>query len=85
MLIAHFPYLQSAKVSSLLNLQVNNWDEEIISDIFSNGDMSLIMSIPIPKYHRVDKLILIIEEKGTFTVKSCNKVLVGEAESGGVK
>lgn len=73
-----FPYLEDAKVSSILNDQNIDWDEEVIEDIFNSRDAKLILSIPLSVRNRDDKLIWAKEEKGIFTVRSCYRALVGE-------
>ncbi|KAL8108560.1 hypothetical protein AgCh_024870 [Apium graveolens] len=61
--------IQNQKVSSLLEIDSNSWDEELINDVFDSRDASLILSIPLNNdvedtwYWRREKL-------GNYTVKS---------------
>ncbi|XP_031124298.1 uncharacterized protein LOC116027009 [Ipomoea triloba] len=71
-------YLAEAKVHSLLTLQGNNWDKELLDDIFEPADTVQIMSIPIPIGNHQDRLIWNHDDKGSYTVKSAYRVICGE-------
>lgn len=82
---APFPYLENARVLALFNMHGNEWDEDNIRDIFVDKDVDLIMSIPLSTAKRNDKLIWKNEDNGIFTVKSCYRAIVGNANMNEVK
>lgn len=67
-----FPYLEEAPVSSLMKTGKNEWDDDIVREIFNNRDASQILSIPLPVVQREDKLIW-KEDKKRFV--HCQKLL----------
>lgn len=72
------PELQAAKVSSLMDVQSQGWDEDVLNDLFCQRDIFLIKSIPLPNHSCCDKLIWAKEDHGKFSVKTCYRAMVGE-------
>ncbi|PRQ29312.1 hypothetical protein RchiOBHm_Chr5g0012551 [Rosa chinensis] len=58
-----------AKVSWLMSLD-GNWNLELLCNCFTENEVALILSIPIPNYHIKDKLIWHFSRNGVYTVKS---------------
>lgn len=56
----------------------NEWDKEILRDIFDERDISWIRRIPLSVNVQQDSWFWLLEQTGLFTVKSCNMKLVGE-------
>lgn len=75
-----FPFLEHEVVTSLLKVDIGDLDKEVIQDIFAQRDANLIMSIPLPKEEREDKLIWSNDEKHIFTMKNCYRALMGEMQ-----
>ncbi|KAL8147588.1 hypothetical protein AgCh_005054 [Apium graveolens] len=67
--------LENAKVSSLLNLEGNVWDADLLRDVFYNEDVERILKIPISSSHREDKWMWSEDNKCIYTVKSGYRVL----------
>lgn len=76
-----YPFLEDAKVSSIMLNQGVGWDSEVILEIFNSRDANLIMSTPLSMSNRDDKLIWTKEDRGIFSVKSCYRALVGDHNS----
>lgn len=72
--------LQGTKVNSLMNMQMDNWDHEILEDLFEEADRMQILKIPITSNSQEDKIIWLGEESGAYTVKSSYRILTGVLE-----
>ncbi|XP_031125428.1 uncharacterized protein LOC116027784 [Ipomoea triloba] len=69
-------YLSTATVSGLINPNTNEWDEEILMDIFEPRDVELIKRVPIsPGY--VDSWYWLDDLRGIYSVKSGYKRIRG--------
>lgn len=67
--------LSNIKVDSLMNMQKDGWENDILKDLFSEADVSQILSIPVAETKIADHLIWMGEKKGNFSVSSCYKML----------
>lgn len=67
--------LEEAKVRSLMSMDQNEWDREILRDIFVQEDIEKILKIPVPLTNQDDKWIWLEDSKGQYMVKSGYKVL----------
>lgn len=72
------PELENITVQSLRVPGENNWDEEVLNDIFNSRDGELIKRIPLPVTSRHDSWFWVLDEKGIFTVNSCYRMIQGE-------
>ncbi|CAH9106024.1 unnamed protein product, partial [Cuscuta epithymum] len=70
--------LEEATVAGLLNSKGEDWDLDILKDLFNERDIDLIRSIPISNRLVEDRLIWSGEQNGCFSVKSCYRQVVGE-------
>nr|GMD98846.1 uncharacterized protein LOC109177106 [Ipomoea batatas] len=62
-------------------MQKDNWDAEILDDLFEEADREQIWRIPISRNLKEDTIIWNGEEKGNYSVKSCYRLLRGEVET----
>ncbi|XP_062116553.1 uncharacterized protein LOC133830553 [Humulus lupulus] len=69
------PALLGAKVSSLLKLDRDGWDMDVVNDLFNRRDAKCILSIPINPNRSIDSWYWSLEASGLFTVRSCYKSL----------
>lgn len=58
-----------------MNMQKDGWENDILKDLFSEADVSQILSIPVAETKIADHLIWMGEKKGNFSVSSCYKML----------
>nr|GMD54193.1 uncharacterized protein LOC109164833 [Ipomoea batatas] len=63
------------------NHKMDNWDAEILDDLFEEADREQIWRIPISCNLKEDTIIWNEEEKGNYSVKSCYRLLRGEVET----
>lgn len=61
--------LQNVRVSSLMSMSANQWDHDVILDIFTERDANLIFSIPVNKTEK-DTWYWKFEKLGHYLVKS---------------
>lgn len=73
---------ENTTVNSLMNIDGNGWDMDMIDSIFNNRDAELIKRVPIPMMDRQESWSWLLEDKGTFTVKSSYRWLQGDLEDG---
>lgn len=79
------PYINTPELTYLNKPYVHNlfcpishrWDYEVLTDIFCQRDIDLIMSIPSPIETGSDGMFWSGEEKGGYTVKSFYKLATG--------
>lgn len=72
--------LENINVQSLMDESKSMWDEEILSDICNERDSTFIHQIPISLRNKEDSWYWMLEYRGDFSVKSCNRRLRGEVE-----
>lgn len=72
--------LQHVTVNSLMEVNNRKWDEEVLQDLFNARDKELILQVPIPIRGGDDTWFWLMDDKGSFTVKSCYRSLRGESE-----
>lgn len=72
------PELENITVQSLRVPGENNWDEEVLNDIFNSRDGELIKRIPLPVTSRHDSWFWVLDKKGIFTVNKCYRIIQGE-------
>lgn len=68
--------LEEAKVSNLFRTGLNEWDYDLLRDIFNQEDVERIIKIPVAHTTQgVDKWIWLEDVKGQYTVKSGYRLL----------
>lgn len=67
-LINTFP--AKTKVSDLILSDSNNWNQQLIKEVFWETEAELILNIPISQTGRKDKLVWYLTNNGLFSVKS---------------
>ena len=73
--------LEDMKVNDLIDLVLKQWDEDLLSGLFSSQEVELITSIPLCRTYSEDKLIWPYTSSGNYTVKSSYNFLA-TAETG---
>lgn len=68
--------LHNAIVSNLMDLSTNQWDQDIIKDVFEERDANLILSIPISS-DEADTWYWNFEKMGGYSVKSAYRYMLG--------
>ncbi|KAM6558899.1 hypothetical protein CsatA_028138 [Cannabis sativa] len=68
------PALAGAFVKSLMKIDENEWDEEVIMDVLTERDQELIWKIPPSNGNSSDTWYWTKEDNGLFTVKSAYKL-----------
>lgn len=78
------PYadLSTASVHSLFNQEGDGWDIEILNDLFSDRDRSLILCVPISLSKGNDAPFWSGEKDGHYSVKSAYRFMLGEWQMG---
>ncbi|KAL8133670.1 hypothetical protein AgCh_008927 [Apium graveolens] len=76
----HHQTLQGNKVVSLLAMDQNTWDVDLINDLFIERDANLILSIPVRRLDN-DSWFWRKEKMGTYSVKSAYDVIRAGLES----
>lgn len=66
---------EDAKVNSLLKVNTNEWDADLVRSIFNHEDARRILSIPLSFSRQEDKWMWVEDGKGVYTVKSGYRVL----------
>lgn len=61
-----------SKVSELINPNTNQWDEDLIHQMFWPVDVQMILSIPLPSYQMDDFVAWSLTRSGTFSMKTAN-------------
>lgn len=59
-----------ATVNELINVENCSWKVDLLQDIFSNEEISLITSSPLTLSGREDQLVWSLTKNGNFNVKS---------------
>lgn len=72
-----FPELEHATVNSLMSINGNTWDEDILNKFCNERDKALIQQVPIPMRQKPDSWFWLPETKGDFSVRSCYRLLQG--------
>ncbi|XP_019175768.1 PREDICTED: uncharacterized protein LOC109171094 [Ipomoea nil] len=72
--------IMATPVSFLLDIHGARWDVDCVRDIFNTRDASLIMNIPVSLRKPPDAWVWGGGLKGEYSVKSCYRLLVGEAQ-----
>lgn len=68
--------LENAKVSNLFKTGLNEWDYDLLRDIFNQEDIERIIKIPVAHTTQgVDKWFWLEDVKGQYTVKSGYRLL----------
>ncbi|KAK1355657.1 hypothetical protein POM88_048913 [Heracleum sosnowskyi] len=68
--------LEDAKVSNLFKTGLNEWDYDLLRDIFNQEDVERIVKIPVAHTNQgADKWIWLEDVKGLYTVKSGYRLL----------
>ncbi|XP_074352984.1 uncharacterized protein LOC141692144 [Apium graveolens] len=75
-----YEHLHEISVNNLMQEGGNQWDKDIVYDLFQSGDADLIKQIPLPIQDKNDSWLWILDEKGEYTVKSGYRWLQGEFE-----
>lgn len=70
--------LENTTTRGLMKVDMNEWDEEIIYDLFNERDANLIMKIHLPMQNVQDSWLWMMDDKGLFTVQSCYRMLQGD-------
>lgn len=70
--------LEHIKVVNLMETDSPNWDDAVLHDICTDRDVQLIKRIPTPLQQTEDSWFWILEESGSFSVKSCYRRIQGE-------
>lgn len=65
------PQLEDTTVASLLKVDDMKWEEEILYDLFEQGDVERILNIPLSNRDTPDYLYWGWDEKGDYSVRSC--------------
>jgi hypothetical protein len=60
-----------SKVSDLINVETNSWDQEILEDIFWPVDVQRILNIPLARGYMQDFVSWHLTKTGVFSVRSC--------------
>lgn len=79
--------LEGIKVKSMFKTDINEWDYDLLRDIFNQEDVKRILRIPLSFSNQEDKWILLEDGKGQYTVKSGYRVLsksFNQYPSGGI-
>lgn len=71
------PEFQNIEVHNLFDVDKGGWDYDILNDIFNSRDRELIQQIPIPLKRNRDSWFWLLDDRGTFTIKSVYKQLQG--------
>ncbi|XP_074352833.1 uncharacterized protein LOC141691984 [Apium graveolens] len=71
-------HLQHITVAGFMNAEGTQWDEEMIRDICNDRDTEFIQRIPLPSNPIRDYWVLLKDDKGMYTVKSCYRWLQGK-------
>jgi hypothetical protein len=61
---------KDAKVVELLEEDTNQWNLQLVRNIFSEEEAEIIGNIPVSKYKQKDKLIWLATTNGEFSVRS---------------
>lgn len=69
--------IHGQKVSSLISMESNSWDIDLVEDIFDSRDANIILSIPIDKEVN-DSWYWRREKFGNYSVKSAYLLLEEE-------
>lgn len=64
-----------AKVCNLLKEEGNEWDHDLVRDIFNSEDATRILNIPLSYTPNDDSWLWLEDEKGKYTVKSGYRLL----------
>lgn len=64
-----------------MNMQKDNWEYDILEDLFDEADREKIWKLPISCILKADTIIWSGEENGNYSVKSCYRLLRGEVET----
>ncbi|CAI9767956.1 unnamed protein product [Fraxinus pennsylvanica] len=71
-----FSFDEDATVNSLIDVETNSWDREVLRALFNPNIVEEILKIRLP-FNRVrDKLIWDNESSGNFTLKSAYKLIL---------
>lgn len=70
--------LRDIKVARLKHVGTNEWDLDLLEDLFNARDINLIKIISLSNSHRLDRLIWFKETTGVYTVKSAYRLLQEE-------
>lgn len=73
--------LAEATVDSLMTMDGQAWDDEILGELCNDRDRKLIYQVPIPLRSKPDSWFWLPDTKGGFTVRSCYRLIRGEAVS----
>lgn len=73
--------LAEATVDSLMTIDGQAWDSEVLDELCNDRDKGLIYQIPIPLRSKPDSWFWLPDTKGGFTVRSCYRLLRGESVS----
>nr|GMD66540.1 protein BOBBER 1-like [Ipomoea batatas] len=65
------PQLGDINVASLFKADGMNWEEEILNDLFEQGDVEKILNIPLSNRDTPDYLYWGWDERGDYSVRSC--------------
>lgn len=72
---SNHPGLKNRKVVDLFQMDILQWDTDIIHDMFTSRDSSLILSVPLLASKQLDQWFWAEEPKGVFSVKSLYRSL----------
>lgn len=71
--------LQGVMVKNLMQVDVREWDLDLIEDMFNTRDKELILSIPLGDSAAEDSWYWVREPAGAYTVKSAYKYIQVES------
>ena len=69
------PSLDNNKVVSLMSMNHNSWDEEIISDLFNERDQECIRRTKMGGHRERDVIYWSLEKHGNYSVRSAYRWL----------
>lgn len=69
--------LDGIEVCSLMEVDMNKWDDDILLDICNERDRNLMKRIPLLTRARKESWFWLFDDRGHFTVKSCYNILQG--------
>lgn len=75
------PELENIKVCDLMDVSEKKWDDEVLNDLFNVRDVQLIRNILFSSRDIDDSWLWLFDEKEEFTVKRCDRQVVGECST----
>lgn len=76
--------LQNQVVASLMCIDKNQWDMEVLTDMLNERDQACVLAVPTSNSNQEDRLYWSLENSGIYSVKSAYRLLQLQKRSGNV-